>query len=100
GDVEMEQFEEDESAEDSFTFELEFNEDDRNFRMFSPLAEEEDNVENVNLITNNERRQHQVLLKNLKIFQENVRDPTVENPTENAPLQGTLTEQERSSLIS
>ncbi|KAI8079482.1 hypothetical protein BDF21DRAFT_463542 [Thamnidium elegans] len=63
-DVEMEDFEEDESAEDSFTFELEFNEDDRNFRMFSPLAEEEDNVENVNLITNNERRQHQVLLKN------------------------------------
>ncbi|KAI8047308.1 hypothetical protein BDF21DRAFT_457354 [Thamnidium elegans] len=44
----------------------------------------------INLITNNERRQHQVLLKNLKIFQENVRDPTVENPTENAPLQDHL----------
>ncbi|KAI8047197.1 hypothetical protein BDF21DRAFT_484809 [Thamnidium elegans] len=44
----------------------------------------------INLITNNERRQHQVLLKNLKNFQENVRDPTVENPTENAPLQDHL----------
>ncbi|KAG2233264.1 hypothetical protein INT48_001713 [Thamnidium elegans] len=90
----MEQFEEDESDEDSFSFELEFNEDDRNFRELLPLAEKEDNVEN-QLIKNNGRRQHQVLLKN---FHENVRDPTVEKLTENAPLQGTLTEQEKSSL--
>ncbi|KAI8047258.1 hypothetical protein BDF21DRAFT_405135 [Thamnidium elegans] len=77
-DVETEQFEEDESAEDSFSFELEFNEDDRNFRELLTLAEEEDN------------KTTSVLLKNLKIFQENVRNPTVENLTENVPLQNHL----------